>query len=229
MSSLKTAAAQFETENDDVAVAAPTATAVVQAAKTAVGAPAAKVVTAFQEFNGVLDIAAVEAMSLAVPRIKAEQGSLFKGTDDLGSKIKFKLMSYNPRWVIGTGEDDAESKEFFRISYDNVTTTKGELVEDYLNMLKARGFTKAHNNPYMDVFGFVMWSEKGGDTDMSSPELVCLQASKTSMGNFQSFCVTQGFLRAAGMAKETDIIEVRAEKKTFGTNKFTNMSWHVAK
>jgi hypothetical protein len=217
------------TETTDNAASASVAAtiAIAKAATTAVAAPATRIQPAYSEFNGVLDIDTVEVMSMATPRITGQQGSLFKGEEDLGSKIKFQMMSFSPRWVIGTGEDDAEAKEFFRISYNHETTTQGENVEDYMQMLKAKGYSKASISPYLDIFGFILWTEKGGD--VAKPELVFLQCAKTSAAAFKAFATTQGFLAAKGLVTPSDIIEVHAEKRTSGNNKFTNFSFHVAK
>ena len=47
------------------------------------------------------------------PCIKGEQGSMFLGDKDLGDTIHFELVSYNARWVIGSGGNDKGSKGLF--------------------------------------------------------------------------------------------------------------------
>lgn len=196
-------------------------TALATAKFTAVG-KAMKFTAAFSEKEGVFDQATVEGLALALPRIKGEQGSLFKGDVDLGSKIRIELISFSPRWAIGCGDDKApNSKELFRISYDKALTTKGERVDDYIAGLRAQGFDKAELSPYTDIFGLMTWSEKLGD--IPEIETVLIQASKVAMGNFSAFRATQGLLLAKGSVEPSDMIEIRAEKRTSGSNKYTTM------
>lgn len=202
-------------------------TTVATRANTAVAAPA-KFAVAFSEFNGFFDIATVEGLALATPRIKGEQGSLFKGDVDLGSSILFEIVSFNPRWVVGCGTDDEEAKELFRVSYDNVVTTQGENVVEYIANLKAQGYDKAGVAPYLDIFGFVVRTATG-EIPIENREIACLQCSKTSMGAFQAFATTQGLLQSRGIAKAISIVQVDAMKRTAGTNKYTNFAFSVPK
>ena len=197
---------------------------------TAVGAVAGKFQVAFAEKNNVFDTATVEGLSLAAPRIKGEQGSCFMGDKDLGDEIKFELISFNHRWAIGSGEDDKEAKDFFRVSYDNVHISgEDTLVKDYVESLKAQGFTKAKVSPYMDLFGFVVWTKKDGDVAVEDRQICCLQCSQTSLGAFTAFCTTRGLLESRGVAKPLDVIGVRAMKRTSGTNKYTNFEFFAPK
>jgi hypothetical protein len=63
-----------------------------RAASTAVG-QAKRFSKAFSEFENMLDTMTVESLSLAAPRIKGEQGSMFLGDKDLGDTIHFELVS----------------------------------------------------------------------------------------------------------------------------------------
>lgn len=214
----------------DAGVAATTAIA--KAATTAVGeaVQVPKFNVAFADKNCVFDTATVEGLALAAPRIKGEQGSMSLGDKELGTKIHFELISFNHRWAIGCGEENKESKDFFKVSYDNKTLSgDGSSLADYIESLKAQGFSKAKKSPYMDLWGFVTWSEKTGDIGLDDRQLACLQASQTSMGAFTAFATTRGLLESKGLAKPIDVIEVHAEKRTSGTNKYTNFSFHVPK
>lgn len=185
---------------------------------------------AFSDKEGVFDTDTVEGLSMDAPRIKGEQGSLFQGDVDLGESIHFELISFNRRWAIGTGENDKEAKDFFKVSYDNVHLS-GEttLVDDYLESLRAQGFAKAKKSPYMDLWGFVTWSAKNGAIEPDDRQLACLQCSKTSMGAFTAFRATRGILEKKGLIKPIDVIEVRAEKRVNGTNRYTNFSFFAPK
>ena len=199
-----------------------------RATSTAVG-QAKKFSKAFSEFENMLDTMTVESLSLAAPRIKGEQGSMFLGDKDLGDTIHFELVSYNARWVIGSGENDKEAKDYFRVSYDNKTLTTGEDAVASLESLKAQGFKKAKKSPYLDVWGFVTWSAKNGPIDVESRQLACLQCSQTSLGAFMAFATTRGLLMKAGLVEELSVIEVKALKQVNGTNKYTNFGFAAPK
>lgn len=205
-------------------------TAIAKAATTAVGVPA-KFTIAFKDKNNVFDTATVESLSLAIPRITGEQGSAFQNGVELGSRIRLEIISFNHRWVVGTGENDAESKEKFRVSMDNRTISgTGEDFHAYLESLKAEGFSKARISPYLDVFGFVVWTEKKGDIPVDERELSCLQCSQTSMGNFTAFCTTRGLLESKGVAKPIEVIEVTAQKQqNKGGDKYTRFAFSTPK
>ena len=218
---------QEETNSNTAEKPAP-ASVPARAASTAVG-QAKKFSKAFSEFENMLDTMTVESLSLAAPRIKGEQGSMFLGDKDLGDTIHFELVSYNARWVIGSGENDKEAKDYFRVSYDNKTLTTGEDAVAYLESLKAQGFKKAKKSPYLDVWGFVTWSAKNGNVGVESRQLACLQCSQTSLGAFMAFATTRGLLMKAGLVEELSVIEVKALKQVNGTNKYTNFGFAAPK
>jgi len=218
---------QEETNSNTAEKPAP-ASVPARAASTAVG-QAKKFVMGFVEYENALDIDTVEKLSLNAPRIKGEQGSLFMADLDLGDTIHFELVSYNARWAIGSGENDKEAKDYFRVSYDNKTLTTGEDAVAYLESLKAQGFKKAKKSPYLDVWGFVTWSAKNGTIDVESRQLACLQCSQTSLGAFMAFATTRGLLMKAGLVEELSVIEVKALKQVNGTNKYTNFGFAAPK
>ena len=205
------------------------ATAAASSAVVAGSAPT-KFKVAFADRNNVFDTATVEGLALAAPAAKGEQGSVFVGEVDLGSKVRFELISFNHRWTVGTGETDSESKEKFRVSLDGKTLSgTGDSLADYVESLKAEGYSKAKVSPYLDLWGFVTWSEKNGDIPADSHELCRVQCSQTSMGAFTAFATTRGLLESKGIAQPIDVIEIHAEKRVSGTNKYTNFSFHVPK
>jgi hypothetical protein len=220
-------------DKEAIAAGIAAANAVTRAAtNTAVGAPVQKVGfhPAFKDKDNVLDIGTVEDLALSMPRIKGEQGSFFLGQEDLGSEIQFEIFSYNARWAIGSGTNNAESKEHFRVSYDDKTIAgEGTLIEDYLNDLRAQGFSKAKKAPYLDIFGFVTWSKEKGEIPLESREMVMLQCSQTSLGAFKAFATTRGVLEARGMAKPTDVVTVTAMKRVKGDYKYTNYAFSSPK
>lgn len=223
-------------ENDhafdtDAEAAAQASTAIAKAASTGVSTNVRKFEPAFKDKNNVFDNATVEGLSMAAPRIKGEQGSMALGDQDLGEAIQFELVSFNHRWAIGTGENDKEAKDYFRVSLDNETISgEGTLVTDYLNTLRAKGFAKAKKSPYMDLWGFVTWSSKTGAIPVDERQLACLQCSQTSMGNWTSFCTSRGLLEQSGRVKPIDLIEVHAVKQSNKNgDRYTNFAFFVPK
>lgn len=186
---------------------------------------------AFKDKCGVFDTATVEGLAMSAPRIKGEQGALFLGQEDLGDVIEFELVSFNHRWALGSGENDKEARDYFRVSYDNTTISgDGMLISDYMDDLKSKGFKRAKKSPYLDLWGFVVWSKNKGAIPVDERKLVCLQCSQTSMGAFTGFATTRGLLESRGVAKPIDVIGVHAEKKMNSKqDKYTNFSFFVPK
>jgi len=206
-----------------------------QAASGAVTTPkASKFSMAFAEYQDMFPTEAVTGLSMAVPRVKAEQGAAYVGETSLGSKIRIEIESWNYRWLLSAGLDSKdsgykESMEYLATSYDNETVNgKDTSVDDYLAGLKAMNYDKARKSLYIDLFGFVTWTEKGGDVPEDKRELYLVQLSQTSAGNWAAFCTTQGLLRSKGIGKDSRVIEIRAEARSKGSNKYTNFSMGMA-
>lgn len=232
----------FESEEDGQTVETSNAAETVTSTETAVTVAAAatsvalarpKLEPAFAAQNGYFPLDVVESLSLAVPRIKGEQGSFFKGQEDLGSRIRFEPISFNKRWAVGTGTDDREANEKFAVSYDGVVLAGakhgGMKVTDYVESLKAEGYSKANVAEYMDMFCFLTWTEKGGDIPNDQREMVLLQCSPTSKGAWTAFMTTRGLLEARGIAQPLEIVEATAEKRVSGNNRYTNYSFAAPK
>jgi hypothetical protein len=207
-----------------------------QAASGAVTTPKASKfsMAAFAEYQDMFPTEAVTGLSMAVPRVKAEQGAAYVGEISLGSKIRIEIESWNYRWLLSAGLDSKdsgykESMEYLATSYDNETVNgKDTSVNDYLAGLKAMNYNKARKSLYIDLFGFVTWTEKGGDVPEDKRELYLVQLSQTSAGNWAAFCTTQGLLRSKGIGKDSRVIEIRAEARSKGSNKYTNFSMGMA-
>ena len=222
-----------ETSNVAETVTSTETAVTVTAAATGVAVARPKLEPAFAGQNGYFPLDVVESLSLAVPRVKGEQGSFFKGQEDLGSKIRFEPISFNKRWAVGTGTDDREANEKFAVSYDGVVLAGakhgGMKITDYVESLKAEGYSKANVAEYMDMFCFLTWTEKGGDIPNDQREMVLLQCSPTSKGAWTAFMTTRGLLEARGIAKPLEIVEATAEKRISGNNKYTNFSFSAPK
>ena len=210
--------------------------ATTQAAAPAVVAPKAKFEMAFADLQDAFPIDAVVGLSMAVPRIKAEQGSAYIADKSLGEKFKIEMASWNYRWLISSGLDSKdpgyqESMEFLRTSYDNATVHGEDMsVDAYLEFLREQGYTKARKSVYIDLFGFVTWTAKGGDIAPEDRELNLVQLSQTSAGNFSAFCTTQGLMRSKGIGNsDSNVIEVTAVARSKNAMKYSNFSFAMAK
>lgn len=239
-------AAGFETETETTTAAKEAAVntaqtidagveatkAIAKAGTTAVGAVRPKLTVAFAGHKDVFDTATVSALSQATPRITAEQGALRKDRQTkLGSKIVLEVVSWNHRWALGCGEDkmNDEMKQLFRVSYDNETVDgEGCTVGEYIESLKAQGYPKAKVSPYGDLFGYIV-SIDGKGIPEDERELVLVQMSATTLGNFTAFCVSRGLLESRGVIQPNDLIEITAEDRTKGDKAFTNMSFKPVK
>ena len=219
------------TDTASASVQATTAIATAAASSAVVaGSTPTKFKVAFADKCGTFDTATVEGLALAAPAIRGEQGSLFKGEEDIGTFIHFELISFNHRWTVGTGETDSESKEKFRVSYDQKTLSgSGDDLHAYVESLKAEGYSKAKISPYIDLWGFVVKSEKKGDVPVDERELCRVQCSQTSAGAFVAFSTTRGLLESKGLAQPLDVIEITAMKRVSGSNKYTNFQFSVPK
>lgn len=219
----------------DAGVQATTAVAKAAVSSTAV-APSTgpkKMTVAFADKKDVFDTDTVAALSMATPRVTAEQGALRvkSRNEKLGTSIKLEVVSWNHRWAVGCGEEkmNDEMKELFRVSYDNKTIYgESATISEYTESLVAQGYEKAKSSPYADLFGYIVENDKGVIPE-DERELVLVQLSATSLGNFTAFCVSRGLLESRGMAQPNDVIEITAEDRTKGSMSFTNMSFKAVK
>lgn len=206
---------------------------------TAVGAARApaKFPPIYADKQDAFDIETVVGLSMAVERIKAEQGACYIGNDNLGARCRVEIISWNYRWILSPGLQSKdpgyeESKQFLANTYDNQTVYgKDVTVEEYLQDLKeTHAYDKANKSMYIDLFGMLTWTEKKGDIPEEERKMVVVQLSQTSAGQFAAFCQTQGVLVAKGVVKNvSDVVEIEAVARTKGTNKYTNFSFHAAK
>lgn len=198
---------------------------------TAVGVAKPATVIAYAEKSSAFDTETVEAMSIGAKRIKGEQGSAYIDTEDLGKTFQIEIVSFNPRWAIGTGNNNqtSEDKAKFRVSYDNQTISGDPslTVAQYIEQLKAEGYAQAKVEPYLDLWGFLVSTEKKGEIPLEERSLVLVQVSKTSMGAWTNFCVTRGMLSSKCGVPISDVVEVVAQAQAKGTQKYTNFAFRA--
>lgn len=231
------AAAKADTKVDTKPDAKATAgveasVAIAKAGANAVTTPNKKLTVAFAGHKDVFDTMTVSALSQATPRITSEQGFLYQDrTTKKGSTIRLEVVSWNHRWALGCGEDkmNDEMKAAFRVSYDNKTVDGEDCsVEDYIKSLQAQGYEKAKVSPYGDLFGFIV-AVDGKEVPVDDRELVLVQLSATSLGNFTGFCVTRGLLESRGSVEPSALVDITADARTKGSNAYTVMTFKAAK
>lgn len=142
-------------------------------------------------------------------RIQANNGNFLDMGDkkkSMGSVIQLQLLSWQHSWQISPGSDTDEAKTMVRYSDDGITTTKGENIEEYLNTIKANGYTGAKLDHRVTLAGMLVGTEKGSRLE---GELVQIDLSKTSKQEFDkymlgtSFKIGQGLLNAAAATLTT--------------------------
>ena len=221
--------AQAAPVQEATSTAAP-APAVVSPRATALAPATAKFQPAFADKQWTFPAEMVESLSLSAFRIKGEQGSCYHDQEDLGKQVIIEVVSWNPRWAIGTGSDKqtSEDKERFRVSYDGKVTTKGEDVAQYIQALKAEGYAKAKSATYIDLWGFMTWTSTKGEIAEDDRTLVMVQLSQTSAGAFQNYTVQRGMLESKG-GQVYGSVKITAQAQANGSNKYTNFSFGLPK
>lgn len=204
--------------------------AVAKAATTSVGA-AIKFQPAFAHCDNAIPIEQVEMWGQAPSAITAEQGvAKHSKKGSLGGKFHLLVESFNQRFLAVPGVNDKEAKEKVRNSYNKLTIAgTDESFPAYIESLKAEGYDKAHYEPYVDLWGYVTWSEKGGVVGEDDQELVRVQLSKTSSANFGFFCGQRGRRESNGSLPKLDTIEITAEAQDGKSGSYTNFSFAAPK
>jgi hypothetical protein len=143
----------------------------------------------------------------------------------------FQIDSYNVRFLAVPGSNDKEAKLLVRNSYDKINLDDGSgSLQDYVEGLKAQGYTKAHVAEYCDLWGRVVWSEKFGLTDPKDESWDArVQLSATSAKNFNYFCGRRGKLEASGDAPPLEAVEITAVALEGKSGDYTNFSFSAPK
>ncbi len=154
-----------------------------------------------------------------LPKITADLGGFVMDEKLLGSKLKIQLLSWNEKFAVVTGVQDAEASEFFKVSYDGVNLVGGGNVEEYLSWLKnVKGYEKASKKRYIDIWGFLTYAN---DKDLPEDECktVNVQVSPFSVSKFHAFQLDLGIRQGRGMTV-SDTIVLNAERGKMGSNNF---------
>jgi len=212
---------------------APTNTEVAPAqTNTAVGAVRPPLIKAFHDKELAIPIQDVRQWFMPSPSITSVSGGCKHSTKgSLGKSFVFQVDSYNVRFLAVPGSNDKEAKMLVRNSYDNINLDDGSgTLKDYIEGLKAQGYSKAHVAEYCDLWGRVTWSEKFGATDPNDDEWDArVQLSSTSANNFNYFCGKRGKAQSSGLAPVLDCVEITAVSLEGKSGDYTNFSFSAPK
>lgn len=215
-------AAKAETQSESKAVAVRPAASV----STNVKKP--KYQVAYADFENVIDPTTVEfntfkRITVSLDGFEDDQKA------DLGKEIHLDLMSFNSRWVVSPGTQDAEATELVRYSADGKTIDQtGEDVQEYLqNLIKIEGYKDASVKQYLSVYGFLTYAN-GAPIDAIDRSLVCVQVPPQSRALFDRFRIETGFKVAAGVMEETSEIVLTQSKQQGKTAKFAVINFSRA-
>lgn len=163
-----------------------------------------------------------------LPRLKPSQGLIYDNDGvSLGSWIIGQVLSWNQRFTITTGDNDAPDT-LVRFSLDNSTLDDGSgvSVANYIAELKAAGYPDACSKEYYEVIFNLVKSEQpspliGG--------MVQIQLSPTSRKEFDSFRLQTTFKISNGFLQRSDVEliqmtstpTVNKQKKQWSKFKFT--------
>lgn len=212
------------------ATAKPSASTAVAAkpANTAVAASPLASGTAMKQLEWAIPASDLENLGIGVfPRITVDLGgfSVDKTVKALGSKIKLSIISWNPVWLVTTGEqNNKEADKLIRSSYDGINLKGGEgNVADYVKRLKeVEGYGKAGVKQYVEMYANLVWAEKGGDVPEDEQQIYQVSLPPTSVGQFQRYMLESALRRGKGK-EDTNEVVVSQEKRVNGSNTYAIM------
>ena len=200
---------------------------------TAVAAPRAlhPLAAALRSNSGLDDLQDVigpdmlEAMGYgAFSRITVDNGGGFnlnKTEKQLGSWLEFQLMSWNNVWMVTTGaQNNPEANKKVRTSRDKVNLEGGQgLVTAYVAQLKAEGYKEASVKQYVEIYGLLTNSERGGEVPEDDRKLMQISASPQSVTAWGVFLLTSRMMQGQGKPVPSHL-RILGKRKTLGPNTF---------
>jgi len=195
-------------------------------AKTTAVAKAMPFQAAFQDKREVMSLEDVSALGFGVfDRITADLGGLLIGDREVGKSMKIEMISWNIRYMVVPGSQDAEAKSKVKVSYDNVTLDNdGGSVKDYLASLQAEGYTKATVKTYADIWATMLSNEKDGEIAAEKQQMIQVQLSPESLKQFKRFQIEAGLRASKGIEPPT-VFTITAERGEFNGNRFGFMKF----
>jgi hypothetical protein len=159
--------------------------------------------------KGAFAIAGHSVSYSTFPRLKLDTGKIAtKEGDEAGDWIELQVISYDPSWTVGTGDDSEASKVHVRFSDDGLAVQgagdddefAGMTLTEYRDVLREKGFEKAAVKEYTLVTGIAVMQQN--DDFVHANEIVVLSLSPTSKGKFDSYVISRGLQARMGKVKE---------------------------
>jgi hypothetical protein len=218
----------------DIPVAGDTAQAQVQAT-TAIAeaqatslAQARKIRPALEELYNAVDTTVIRDISAADEhRLVATNGGVFTADSnkEVGRVITIEVFSINKRFTVGISDDqnNAESKELLRYSYDGVTLENdNRTVDEYVAHLKEVGYESAHVTEYTDLLGLILEAD---GKPYEGESMVVVQLAPSSARNFMVARTQQSLRESKGLVKPSSLLEIRATPRATKAGKnYTNFT-----
>ena len=202
--------------------AAPAATtAVAPAATTAVAPPARAFTAALVDLENVIKTEDIATLGPgAFPKITVDLGGFLLDKKDIGQKIRLEVISWNRRWVVSPGVQNAEANELVRFSMDNnVLQNDTRTVKEYLEFLREEGYKDASIKEYYSLWGNLLYAN-GADVPPVDQKMVEIQLSPQSVSLFKAFQLEYGMKVSRGLLPSTNVLELTSEKKELKTTRF---------
>jgi len=205
-------------------------TAIAPKSGTAVASPLSAG-TVLKQLQNAIPTVELESLGIGVfPRITVgTDGFSQDKTGELGSRIKFEVLSWSYVTLVTTGEqNNAEANKLIRTSYDGVNLKGGEgTVIDYVKYLKdVDGYSKACSKVYVEVYANLLEFEaKEGKTfvtqtvEPEDQQIMQISLSPQSVGQWGRFMLESGLRRAKGV-QDTNTVVANQQKKVLGSNTF---------
>jgi hypothetical protein len=188
--------------------------------------------TALKALQNAIPTVELESLGIGVfPRITvALDGFNIDKTKNLGTRIKFEVLSWSYVWLVTTGvqKPSDEDNKCIRTSYDGVNLKGGEgSVADYVKYLReADGYDKACVKQYVEVYANLLeFEEKQGkelvtvEVPADEQQIYQISLSPQSVGQWGRYMLESGLRRVKGIA-DSNIVVANQESKVIGANKF---------
>lgn len=161
-----------------------------------------------------------EADTQSYDRLVGSNGQLklYSTNKPIGTWVKFRAIAEKRKRSVSPNgaPGDTEAKNFFAAAYDNQLSSRGNDIEEDLEIAKAAGYDKAKIAEYIDLFVLIEETEKD-DADLVG-EIVVIQLAQVAKGTWISFKSGLLMKNELGMLKFDDgkppLIEAVAKSDT---------------
>lgn len=143
------------------------------------------------------------------PRLRLDTGKIATPEgDEAGDWIEVQVISHDPSWTVGTGDDGEAGKVHVRFSDDGKTIQaagegdefEGWSLAEYRDELIKKGFEKAAIKEYTLVTGIALAQQADGFGNAN--EVVVVSLSPTSKTKFDSYVISRGLQARMGKVIE---------------------------